>query len=99
MNDQKKLFPEYLNQGSTGPAVALLQCLLRNDGWNDAIIVDSIYGEETAKGVKAMQEEYQIEADGHFGPQTREVLLRNGGLDVNSLPANIFTGETKAVGP
>lgn len=94
-----KFFPEYLNQGSKCPAVALLQCLLKNAGFNDKIVVDGDYGEETAKGVRALQSMLRIEEDGHFGPATRKAMAERGGLDVNALPADIFEGENKPVGP
>ena len=95
----KKLFPEFLNYGSQGPAVALLQCLLKDRELNDKIIVDGDYGPETARGVRELQTQLGVEQDGHFGPETRRVFVEGGGLDANSLEADLFVGETKEVKP
>jgi hypothetical protein len=94
----ERFFPEYLNQGSKGPAVALLQCILRDRGYS-FVTVDGEYGEETARGVRALQAGLNIKKDGHFGPATRRALVNNGGLDVNAILAKVFSGKTKAVGP
>lgn len=95
-------FPTFLNKGSKGPPVALLQCLLIDRGCNsDNITVDGDYGEETAKGVFELQKELGVEADGNFGPQTREALANEcgaPGLDVNKIPASAFSGPTTAIG-
>jgi len=99
----EKLFPEYLNAGSKGPAVVALQLLLLGGGNNLAIIPDGIYGEETVIGVKNLQEKdlgmQSDDVDGNFGPKTRAELKRLWNIDVNALPADIFVGETEAVEP
>lgn len=103
--DDKKFFPPYLNKGSKGPPVALLQCLLKDRGCNsDNIVVDGDYSEETAKGVKELQKTLGIEADGNFGPKTRAALANERfvfgiGFDVNAILASAFSGPTEAVGP
>ena len=95
-----KLFPEFLNQGSKGPAVALLQCLLINGKFNShRIIVDGEYLKETAEGVRQCQAQLCVEQDGNFGPETRKALIKNGRLNVNAIKADLFVGETKEVKP
>ena len=85
-----KLFPKYLDKGSGGPAVALLQCLLIDRSCNsENIIVDGEYGEQTAEGVRQLQQNLGVDQDGNFGPATREALKLEG-LDVNEIPAHVF---------
>lgn len=96
-----KLFPERLNQGSQGRAVAVLQILLISGGWNDGITIDGDYGEQTAAGVKALQDDLGFEGDdidGNFGPKTRAAYMVSYGLDVNAIDAAPFLIETHAVG-
>jgi len=84
----EKLFPQpYLQKGSKGPAVVLLQVMLFLLGYNEAIIPDGDYGEETAKGVIAFQRGAGIDDDGHFGPATRQAFEEVTGLDVNEIPS------------
>jgi peptidoglycan hydrolase-like protein with peptidoglycan-binding domain len=89
-----RLFPEYLNKGSRGPAVVVLQIILLARGYNPQIIPDGEYGEQTALGVKQLQTDLRVDQDGHFGPATRAALLKESALDVNSLTSNLFQGET-----
>jgi peptidoglycan hydrolase-like protein with peptidoglycan-binding domain len=101
--DTPPFFPEFLNHGSRGPAVILLQLLLKAGGYNrTGIIPDGDYGEETAKGVRLVQGELGFAEegiDGNFGPKTRAAYRVRFGIDVNAIPIDAFTGETKAVGP
>ena len=92
----KMLFPEHLNKGSRGSAVALLQVILKAGGCDegDKIVVDGEYGDNTAQAVKEFQEQYGVEVDGNFGPETREALRREWKLNVNALSADLFVGET-----
>jgi len=94
-----KFFPEYLNKGSKGPAVAFLQALLLDRSLNPNIIIDGDYGEETAKGVSELQKELGVEEDGNFGPMTRSALYAQGGIDVDAIEAASFQGEIAYVGP
>ena len=97
------MFPgEYLDQGSEGGAVVLLQLFLLFGDYNHKIIADGDYGEETATGVKRLQEELQFKGDdidGNFGPQTRAALLRQRNIDINAITVINFTQPTKAVVP
>ena len=90
-----QFYPEFLNSGSKGPAVAHLQSLLLQAGYNPAIEVDGDYGDETTKGIRELQEDLGVEVDGNFGPDTRAAWLRDGGPDVNAIPKNAFTCEEK----
>ena len=93
MND--KLFPQpYLQSGSKGPAVVVLQIMLFLLGYNTKIIVDGDYGEETIIGVQKLQRIAGLEPDGHFGPDTRAAFLEMNHLDVNAIPS--LEGETIA---
>lgn len=95
-------FPEYLNQGSDGRAVTLLQLMLLFAGYNPRIIPDGDYGKETAEGVKLLQRSLGLakdDVDGHFGPKTRAALLKNRSIDINNIPVNAFSRVTVAVGP
>ena len=75
VNQVSKLFPECLNQGSEGLAVAVLQAFLKFCGFdNNELVVDGEYGPKTAEAVKRLQRYLKIEEDGNFGPQTREAL-------------------------
>lgn len=96
-----KLFPEYLNQGSKGPAVAFLQALLKAYNYNaENIIIDGDYGPETVKGVMALQDYLDIEQDGNFGPATRKAWVEQETyLDINSIPRDAFRGEEHYIGP
>lgn len=93
-----KLFPEYLNQGSKGPAVAVLQIILIFGGYDPGreIEVDGDYGSKTTEAVKRLQSNLGgIDVDGNFGPETREALEDFViSFDVNALEAELFVGET-----
>ena len=95
----KSFFPPYLNERSQGPAVKLLQMFLLAMEMNHLIVVDGDYGKETATGVRRLQRKLEVDADGNFGPETREAFRKQLGFDLNKLPVNIFEGENKPVGP
>jgi peptidoglycan hydrolase-like protein with peptidoglycan-binding domain len=85
----KKLFPQYLNQGSNGYAVLFLQrCLSASSfGRGVGLDVDGEYGPVTATCVKVLQEFLGCEADGNFGPATRKALKDRLGLDTDAVLA------------
>ena len=103
VQDDTFMFPKYLNKGSRGPAVVLLQILLVAMGHNRGKIhVDGDYGEQTAVGVKSLQQEMGIpegECDGNFGPRTRSVFLTKTGIGVDIITSDLFVGRTEGVGP
>lgn len=95
-----RFFPEYLNQGSSGRAVVLLQLMLLFAGYNRNIMADGQYGNETAQGVKNLQMTLGFtgeDVDGHFGPRTRIALCTQQGIDIDAIPADAFSQETHAV--
>lgn len=96
----ESFFPPYLDKGSEGWPVVLLQCWLIDNGYNaDNIVVDGKYGEQTAEGVRQLQEDRELETDGNFGPATRKAIVKLGGIDFNSIPASAFSRPTIVVGP
>jgi peptidoglycan hydrolase-like protein with peptidoglycan-binding domain len=88
-----------MEKGSTGPAVGVLQIILKVLNCNGAIKIDMGFGNETKKGVKVLQESYGLEVDGKCGPDTREKIREETGIDLNVLPADLFKGETVTVPP
>jgi peptidoglycan hydrolase-like protein with peptidoglycan-binding domain len=56
-----------------GPAVVSLQQVMTRLGYYDGPI-DGVYGEETAAGVMAMQEDLGLTADGIYGAETHAAL-------------------------
>ena len=90
-----KIFPPFLNQGSRGPAVRVLQCLLH--GRHDSPNVTGNYDEATGNAVKTLQVELGFrdgDVDGNFGPATRAAFSAQFGVDVDSLMIFDFTGPT-----
>lgn len=100
----EKLFTEeYMEPGSKGPAVALLQIILLARGHNhEKIVPDGVYGPETEKGVRLLQATLGFPAagqDGSFGPATRRALLEKRRIDIDALSANLFAGPGTYVRP
>jgi peptidoglycan hydrolase-like protein with peptidoglycan-binding domain len=60
-----------------GPAVAELQQVMTTLGYYSGPI-DGIYGDATAEGVSAMQEDLGVTVDGVYGPETHEALGEAG---------------------
>ena len=56
-----------------GPGVVALQQVMTRLGYYDGPI-DGVYGDETAAGVKAMQEALGVTADGIYGSETHAAL-------------------------
>lgn len=96
---QNNLFPKYLNQGSTGPAVAALQLFLVGVTIGKNVEINGIYDDATAERVKDLQRDLEIDDDGNFGPGTRSAVKNECGIDFNAILKNIFEGETNAVFP
>lgn len=102
----KLFFPKFLDKGSQGPPVLVLQLLLlASEKAPEGLVPDSVYGAMTAKGVENLQEELrmlgntEVEIDGNFGPTTRAAYFKESGIDVNAFTKAMFTEETKAVQP
>lgn len=64
----------YLNPGSSGMAVRLLQEALNKVGTIPKLIADGIYGPSTRKAVMDFQRSQGLEIDGIAGPQTLKKL-------------------------
>lgn len=64
--------PKYMQKGSSGLAVTLLQVFLCGYGRGREFVFDEEYGEVTAKAVRGFQLDNKLEPDGNFGPATRE---------------------------
>ena len=73
--------PRYMNQGSEGPHVTLVQVVLCGVGMGEHMTFDGYYSHLVAAKVKRMQELLHIEADGNFGPVTRQAVKDVYGLD------------------
>lgn len=95
----KTLFPPYLNRGSRGGAVDCLHMLLDGFGCGQGIVADLEYGQVTADRVADLQRWLGIEADGQFGPATREALLVKTFLDVDRINWAPQNGLTDWMGP
>lgn len=100
-NGIEQLFPQYLNRGSHGQAVAVLQLLLVINGFAaPGLAIDGEYGDVTAESVRLIQKRHGLELDGNFGPDTRAALAKElGGFNVNSIPKGPFDRQTYAVSP
>ena len=88
-----KLFPPYLDVGSTGTAVAHLQAILCSMGSENAIVRDGKYREATAAAVKNLQKFLgfsRTDVDGNFGPVTRRALHLECGINVDLIPYSKF---------
>jgi len=84
---------------NNGVVLTLLQCA------PEGLLIDGDFGGRTEAGVKKLQQRMnrrlkpkeKLEVDGKFGPATRAAVLRFYNLDVNSLPTEIFQGQTVPV--
>ena len=87
------LFPPYLNEGSSGDAVTLLQQLLF--GCSPTLCRElQVTGSLTGPWVQAVRKLQEIDlgfsgddVDGNFGPGTREVFLKCFNINVDLIPA------------
>ena len=94
-------FPKYMNQGSNGPHVTLLQAFLIGAGMEGLdVVFDGNYGPVTAAKVTRFQKLHGLEADGHFGPDTRQKVRSLSRFDFDFEAAcRAVPGVTKFVQP
>lgn len=88
------LFPACLEEGSTGPAVSVLQILLVGWRLNRSLRPDGVYGKETALAVVRLQSELGLKGDsinGKFDPSTKQAIKDGYGVDFDNLPAEQFS--------
>ncbi len=97
-NEFKPFFPKFLNKGSDGPAVMMLQSWLLLLGFVE-VQMDGYYGDVTAAAVSGLQHNMGVEVDGNFGPDTRKAFLKWHRIDVDAIPASKMAGKTNGVGP
>lgn len=95
----KTLFPPFLNRGSRGGAVDCLHMILDAFGFGHDIVADLEYGGVTFERVADLQRWLGIEADGQFGPATREALDARTGFNVDKINWAPQDGLTDWMGP
>ena len=90
--------PEYLQQGSTGIAVVILQAFLCGLDYGHELAFDGEYGAKTAEAVGRFQKAYNLEVDGNFGPATRRKAKQVFNFDFEAAckamvnkPVNLFS--------
>lgn len=86
----RRLFPPYLNEGSSGDAVFALQMLLN---MLDSEFPVELNGSHVGRSVEAVKRLQQNklgftgdDVDGNFGPGTRQALRQQMGIDVEAIP-------------
>jgi peptidoglycan hydrolase-like protein with peptidoglycan-binding domain len=104
--DRLRLFPEWLNIGSVGAAVAALQVFLitsRQKTVRDSdSLITGVYDDATAKAVRELQTRIGLigsDVDGNFGQTTRKKLKNILGYDLDSWCRYSLTQKTIAVQP
>lgn len=80
-----------LRRGDRGPAVAALQRLLQEQGF-DPVLIDGIFGPLTDRAVREAQSALGLARDGLAGVQTTAALESRVGREPTVLPAEILTG-------
>ena len=79
-----------LRKGDRGPAVAALQRLLQEQGF-DPVLVDGIFGPLTERAVREAQGALGLARDGLAGVQTTSALEARKGREPNVVPAEQIT--------
>ena len=99
----KTLFSPYLDVGSNGTAVDVLQAILCGLGYGEDIVRDGDYGEITKQAMMALQRDLGFtgeDVDGNFGPATRAALKEQKGIDVSLIPySDLYDTENIWFGP
>lgn len=96
------LFPPFLDQDSSGPAVNYWGSQLIAAGYApEGTVLDLNYtrGGKIAEGAMAFQRKHGITVDGNCGPETRTKWKEVHGIDLNKVPAEGFPGVTHWRGP
>ena len=90
--------PGYMQKGSRGPHVTLLQgflCgVLRGSVTPKQLVYDQDYGEVTVQMVREFQVDHQLEVDGHWGPKTRGVAREEHNFDFEAACKAIYGTST-----
>jgi hypothetical protein len=101
---QRHLFPPYLNEGSYGEAVLVMQILLN---MLDPLFQLELTGVHTGRSVDAVRRLQHVlgftgeNVDGNFGPGTRRAMRLRLSIDVDAVPWPVPTTEpyTMWIGP
>jgi hypothetical protein len=98
-----KLFPEYLYQGSKGPAVNVLALLLIAYKYGDHqnIVLDGDYkpGGKIADAVNEFRRLRGLPENGNVDPQMRREFMRFHQLSFGIFTTEMFAGQARYVGP
>lgn len=105
--DQTHLLPPYLDFGSEGPAVLVIQVWLRGVlghlGKILRVPINGLYDELTAEAVQVLQRERLgftgKDIDGNFGPKTRKAIKEDIGIDFDEISFGCLLGRTLWRGP
>ena len=86
----QKLFPPFLNEGSFGDAVLVLQMLLNMLDPEFSVELNGTHSGRSVEAVKRLQQNrLDLEGedvDGNLGPGTRQALRQKLGIDVEAIP-------------
>ena len=94
-----KEFPRYMQKGSSGPHVAVLQIFLFGAGWGKKGLVPNwTYDEVTAEAVRTLQRVCGLDPDGNFGPMTRATVQKSYGFNFEQA-CRVIPGGTTFVQP
>lgn len=85
-----KPVPEYMNKGSDGPHVTVVHILLCVAGYRETsdgrkIAFDQNHGDVTAACLSDLQKDLNLDADGNFGPDTRDAVNQAFCLDFETV--------------
>ncbi len=95
------IFPPYLDRGSHGAAVVVLQLILLSISVKNRPLSRRVtlgeYDVDTADDVRVLQAQLGFrgsDVDGNFGPGTRAALKAQMGIDVDAMTTELFVGAT-----
>ena len=102
---ETRLFPPFLDEGSSGAAVKFLQVILIGRGIAvKGLVADGAYGPLTAASIRRVQQNVGLRGanrDGNLGPRTRERCRVRGFFDFDAVPLMAIDGNvtTQWFGP